>query len=60
MPRVFVGQVVSERRPSLRWDDNIKMPLKEIGCEGVEWIHVARNRNHWLATVNTAVSLQAS
>jgi hypothetical protein len=26
-------------RPSRRWEDNIKMDLREIGCKGVEWIH---------------------
>jgi hypothetical protein len=25
-----------------RWGDNIKMDLKEIGCEGVDWIQVAQ------------------
>jgi hypothetical protein len=27
-------------RPKPIWKDNIKMDLKEIGCEDVEWIHV--------------------
>jgi hypothetical protein len=28
-------------RPRHRWDDNIKMKLQEMGCEGVDWIDVA-------------------
>jgi hypothetical protein len=28
-------------RPSCRWEDNIKVDLKEIGFENVDWIHVA-------------------
>jgi hypothetical protein len=29
------------RRPRYRWEDNIKMGLREIGCVGVDWIHLA-------------------
>jgi hypothetical protein len=36
--------------------DNIKMDLEETGCEGMEWIHVAKDRVQWQVTVNTAVS----
>jgi hypothetical protein len=27
-----------------RWEDNIKMPLKERGCDDVDWIHLAQDR----------------
>jgi hypothetical protein len=30
-----------------RWDDNIKLDLKGIGCEGVNWIHLAQDRIQW-------------
>jgi hypothetical protein len=33
-------------RPKLRWDDNIKIDLKEIGLEGVDLIHQAQYREH--------------
>jgi hypothetical protein len=29
-------------RPRSRWDDNIKMDLKELYWEGVVWIHLAQ------------------
>jgi hypothetical protein len=32
-------------RPRCRWDDNIKMDLKEIGCENVNWIYLAQDRD---------------
>jgi hypothetical protein len=32
------------RRPRHRWEGNIKMDLKEIGWEGVDWIDVAEDR----------------
>jgi len=41
-PRVLVGKY--ERTRPLRWEDDIKMNLKEIGREGVGWINVAQNR----------------
>jgi hypothetical protein len=29
-------------RTKYRWEDNIQMDIREIGCCGVDWIHVAR------------------
>jgi hypothetical protein len=39
-----------------RWDDNIKMYLEGIGCEDVDWTHLAQDRVHWL-TVPTIMNL---
>jgi hypothetical protein len=33
----------------LTWHDNIKLDLKNIGCEGVDWIQTTKNRVHWQA-----------
>jgi hypothetical protein len=33
-----------ERRPRCRWKDNIKMDLREIGREGVDWMHLDQDR----------------
>jgi hypothetical protein len=30
-----------------RWDDNIRMGLREIGCVGVDWINLAQDRDQW-------------
>jgi hypothetical protein len=38
----------------LRWEGNIKMDIREIGLEGVDWINLARDRGRWRALVNTA------
>jgi hypothetical protein len=35
------------------WEDNIQMDLKDIVCEGVEWIRQAQDRVQWRALVNT-------
>jgi hypothetical protein len=40
-----------------RWVDNIKMDLREIGWNGVDWIDLAQDRHPWRALVNTAMNL---
>jgi hypothetical protein len=45
------------RRSSHRWEDNIKMYLKKIGWQGVDWIHQAQDRDWWLDFVNTVMIL---
>jgi hypothetical protein len=40
-----------------RWEDNIKMDLREIGWEGVDWLHVAQDRNQSQALMNTVINL---
>jgi len=32
-------------RPRRRWEGNIKMDLQEVGCEGMDWIDVAQDRD---------------
>jgi len=36
-------------RPRLRWEDNVKMNLKEVGCWDVDWIELAQDRDRWRA-----------
>jgi hypothetical protein len=38
--------------------NNIKMDLREIGCDGVDWIDAAQDRDQWRALVNTVMNLQ--
>jgi hypothetical protein len=45
------------RRPSCTWEDNIRMYLREIGWEVVDWIYLAQDRDQWRAPVNTVMSL---
>jgi hypothetical protein len=33
--------------PRRRWVDNIKMDLREIGWDGIDWINLAQNRDQW-------------
>jgi len=45
------------RKAKCKWEDNIKIYLKEIGCEGVDWNQVAQNRVQWQAVVNVILNL---
>jgi hypothetical protein len=59
--RVLVGKPEGRRplaRPRRRWEDGIRMDLEEIGWGGVEWIHLAQDRNRWRALVNAVMNLR--
>ena len=58
--RVLVGKAEGKRplgRPRLRWEDNIKMDLQEVGCGGMDWIELAQDRDRWQALVNAVMNL---
>jgi hypothetical protein len=38
--------------------DNIKMDLREIGWNGMDWIDLAQDRDQWRALANTVMNLQ--
>jgi hypothetical protein len=59
--RVLVGRPEGKRplgRPRSRWEDNIKMDLREIGIDGANWIWLAQERVQWRAFVNTVMNLR--
>ena len=61
--RVSVGKPEGKRplgRPRRRWEDNIKMDLKEMGCEGMDWIELSQDRDRWRALVNAVMNLRGS
>ena len=45
-------------RPRLRWEDNIKMDLEEIGINAGNWIDSAQDRNYWRVLVNAELNLR--
>jgi hypothetical protein len=58
--RVLVGNPEGKRplgRRRHRWVDNIKMDLREIRCDGMDWIDLAENRDQWRPLVNTVMNL---
>jgi hypothetical protein len=58
---ILVGRRETRRllgRPRCRWEDNIKMDLREVGFGDVDWIHLAQDRDTWQAVVYTVINLR--
>ncbi|KAJ4444148.1 hypothetical protein ANN_05937 [Periplaneta americana] len=58
---VLVGRPEGKRplgRPRRRWEDNIKMDLREVGYDDREWINFAQDRDQWRAYVRAAMNLR--
>jgi len=45
------------RRPRRCWEGNLRIDLKEIGWEGVNWIQLAQDITKWRAVVHTVMNL---
>jgi hypothetical protein len=45
-------------RPRRRWVDNIKMDFREIAWDGIDWIHLAQDRDQWRSLVNTVLNVR--
>jgi hypothetical protein len=59
--RVLMGKPEGKRpfgRPRCRWEDGIRMDLREIGWGRVDRIQLARDRDRWRALVNTVMNLR--
>ena len=48
----------SLRRPRRRWEDNIKMDFREVGCDPGEWIDLAEDRDQWRAYVRALMNFR--
>jgi hypothetical protein len=59
--KVLVGKPEGKRpfgRARCRWEDNIKIDLQGVGCGGMDWIDVARDKDKWRALVNAVMNLR--
>jgi hypothetical protein len=59
--KVLAGKPEGKRpleRPRRRWEDGIRMDLREIGWGSVDWIQLAQDRDRWRALVNTVMNLR--
>jgi hypothetical protein len=59
--RVLVRRPKGKRplgRPRHRWEDNIKMDLREIRVDGANWIQLAQDMVQWWAFVNMVMNLR--
>jgi hypothetical protein len=46
------------KKTTRRWEDNIKMDLREIGLDGANWIRLAQDRVQWRAFVSMVIKLR--
>ena len=59
--RVLVGKCEGRRplgRPRHKWEDNIKMDLREVGGEDMDWNSLAQDRDRWQSLVNVVMNPQ--
>jgi hypothetical protein len=59
--RILVGKPEGKRPLGIRrhrWVDNIKIVLREIGWDDMDWIGLAQDRDQWSAIVNTVMNLR--
>ena len=57
--KVLVGKPDGKRplgRPRLRWEDNIKMEIQEVGKGGGDWMQLAQDRDRWRTLVSTVMN----
>jgi hypothetical protein len=45
-------------RPRCRWEDGIRMDLREIGLGGVDWIRLSQDRDRWRTVVSAVMNLR--
>jgi hypothetical protein len=59
--RISMGKPERKRpmgRPRRRWEDNVKMDLREIEWGSMDWIDLPQDRGQWGALVNTLMDLR--
>jgi hypothetical protein len=59
--RILVGKPEGNRplgRPRRSWVDNIKMNLREIGWDGIDWIDMTQDRDQCRALINTVMNIR--
>ena len=58
---VLVGKPEGKRppgRPRIKWEDNIKMDVYEVGCGGMDWIKLAQDWDRWRTLLNVVMNLR--
>jgi hypothetical protein len=59
--KVLVGKPEGKRplgRPRRRWEDGIRMDLRDIGLGYVDWIRLVQDRDRWRAVVSAVMNLR--
>jgi hypothetical protein len=58
---ILVGKSYGKRplgRPRRRWEDNVRMDLRRIRLEVVNWMHLAEDRDQWRGLMTTVMNLR--
>jgi hypothetical protein len=58
--KILTGTPTGKRtsgKPRWRWEDNIRMDLKEIGINTRSWVDLAQDRDYWRALMNVTLNL---
>jgi hypothetical protein len=58
--KLFIGQPEGKRplgRPRRRWEYNIRMNIRQVAWEGVDWIHLAQGTDQWRTLVNRVTNI---
>ena len=61
--RALVGKPEGKRplgRPRLKWEDNVKMDLQEVGYGGMDWMELVQDMDRWRALVNAVMNLRVT
>ena len=59
--RILVGKPEGKKpfgKPRRRWEDNIKIDLREVGCDPGDWIALAEDRDQWRVYVRAVMNLR--
>jgi hypothetical protein len=59
--RILVGNTEGKKplgKSRRMWVDNIKMYLRVMGWDGMNWIDLAQDRDQWRALVNAVMNIR--
>jgi hypothetical protein len=57
--RILIGKLEGNRslgRPRPRWEKNIKMELRDIELDAMDWINLAQDRGQWRVLANMVIN----